>query len=516
MLILRIKQTECALEAGRLDEAYELVRAQDMWAHRRGQELAGRIAQALVSRGREHLAAGRLGQADADSQKAARLAGNTGDVAKLRVAVAAATAAVRQADREQAQALAAARQEIRQGHLSAGQRILANLGETRPAVGLLQDVAQQQATVDALVARTNECLGRDDWEAAVDELAKAPPAAGTDLRVRELSGQVKKKVSQRITEALRSGRLDVAGSLLARLQRLACGSVETEQLQRIVHQCRMAWVHVSAGDLQQAQESARRLAAMLPEAPWLDAAIVSMKQAGEAMEQLRAGPLGFVDSGEPRQRVPRPAFPEAAAAVAIPVCQGPKAESLPARFLLQVDGVGSFLVHRGARVTVGPISSSPACDVGLLTEAQTPVIAIERIEDDYFARSSVPVAVNERPTTGRLLATGDCVALSARSQLVFRLPSPASTSAVLDLKAGRLPRVDVRRVILMDRELVIGPGAAAHVRCDEATEAVVLVIRDGQLVCQARRGLLIDGKPAGMSAAITLGLPVRIGEVGLV
>ncbi len=517
MLILRIKQTECALDAGRLDEAFELVSADDLRTHRRGQELAGRLADAFVQRGREHLAAGRLGQADADTRKAARLAGNTGDVAKLRVAVAAAAAAVRQTEQQQAQALAAARQEIRQGHLSVGQRILKNLGDTQPAAAdLLHDVAQQRAMLDTLVARTGECLGRDDWEAAVDQLAKAPAAAGTDLRVRELAGQVEKRVSQQITEALRAGRLDVAGSLLTRLERLACGSVDAEQLRRIVDQCHMAWGHVSAGNMRLAEESARRLAAMLPDAPWIQTAIANMRQAGEVMEQLRSGPLGLVDRGEPRRTLPRPAFPEALAAVEIPVRHEPPATPLPAKFLLQVDGAGSFWVLRGNRVTVGPISSSPACDVGLLTEAQTPVITIERIEDDYFARSAVPIAINERSSTGRLLAGGDRLALSARSQLLFRLPSPASTSAVLDLKAGRMPRVDVRRVILMDRELVIGPGAAAHVRCDEAPEAVILMVRDGRLVCQARRGIVIDGKPAGTIAPIALGSPVRVGEVGFV
>ncbi|MFI5379185.1 MAG: hypothetical protein ACHRHE_07810 [Tepidisphaerales bacterium] len=516
MLILRIKQTECALDAGRLDEAFELVSADDIRAHRRGQELAGRLADALVHRGREHLAAGRLHQADADSQKAARLAGNTGDVAKLRVAVAAAIAAARQAEEQRVHALAAARQEIRQGHLSAGQRILEDLDETQLATDLRQDVAQQRAALDAVVARASECLGRDDWEAAVDQLAKAPAAAVSDLRVRELAGHVEKRVSQRITEALRAGRLDVAGSLLARLERLACGSVEAEQLRRIVDQCRLAWGHVSAGDLRQAEESSRRLAAMLPEAPWIEAAIANMRQAGEAMEQLRAGPLGLLDGGEPRRMDARPVRPASPAAVEIPVRRETPAGAVPAKFLLQVDGAGSFWVLRSGRVTVGPISSSPACDVGLLTEAQTPAITVERIEDDYFLRSTLPVAVNERPATGRLLVSGDRVTLSARSQLVFRLPSPASTSAVLDLKAGRLPRVDVRRVILMDRELVIGPGAAAHVRCDEAPEPVVLMVRDGRLVCQARRGMVIDGKAAGTSAAIALGSPVRVGEVGFV
>src|SRR5207249_1716458 len=123
-----------------------------------------------------------------------------------------------------------------------------------------------------------------------------------------------------------------------------------------------------------------------------------------------------------------------------------------------------------------------------------PPIAIERVDDDYFLRARVSVSAG--PAAGRLLAPGELLELSPRCRLTFQLPSAASTSAALDLTGARLPRSDVRRIILMDRDLVVGPSSAAHVTARELAENVVLHLSGDQLFCQSRGPLLIDGQPA--------------------
>ena len=62
-MILRIRQAECALADGRLDEAFELADRHDVRSHRRGQRLVGRLVRSLVDRGRKHLDAGRIAEA---------------------------------------------------------------------------------------------------------------------------------------------------------------------------------------------------------------------------------------------------------------------------------------------------------------------------------------------------------------------------------------------------------------------------------------------------------------------
>ena len=87
MLIVRIKQAQCALADGRLDEAYEIVKAEDVRRHRRGQKLVGKLARALAKRGQDNLVADRLQQALMDCNKAEKLAGNLQQIVQLRQAI---------------------------------------------------------------------------------------------------------------------------------------------------------------------------------------------------------------------------------------------------------------------------------------------------------------------------------------------------------------------------------------------------------------------------------------------
>ena len=175
---------------------------------------------------------------------------------------------------------------------------------------------------------------------------------------------------------------------------------------------------------------------------------------------------------------------------------------MPERFLLQVDGVGCFLVVRNSAVTIGSVSSSRQCDVGLIAQANLPVAMIERLDDDYFVRSDGSVRVNDKSATSRLLMHGDRIELSPRCTMKYHLPNAASTSAMLDLTGAKLPRADVRKVILLDSTIIVGPGSAAHVRADELAKPMVLHLRNGQLHC-----------PTDVMA---MDKPIRIGPLSMV
>jgi hypothetical protein len=193
--------------------------------------------------------------------------------------------------------------------------------------------------------------------------------------------------------------------------------------------------------------------------------------------------------------------------------------ALPQRFILRVDGAGSSMVLRQDRITIGPISSADRPDLGLLADVSLPVVTIERSEGDYFLRAAAAVLVNDKPTTGKLLADGDKIALSPRCRLRFRLPSAASSTAVLELSTARLPEADVRRVILLDREMILGPGAAAHVRADHLPVRAMLHVRGGRLLCRCegpQATMTVDRLPADPAAGIPMDTPVRLGPLGLV
>jgi hypothetical protein len=537
VLILRIRQAECALADGRLDEAFELADRNDVRSHRRGQRLVGRLVRALATRGTKHLDAGRLTDAASDSDKARRLGGMMPEVAELRSKVADALLARHRSERDNARLVAAARDQIDRGHLSAGGQLLAAVAEqeSRAAV-MLKDVEVRRAAVGSAAERAEAAIKRDDWEAAVRELARVRPAdTAADASFASLVGKVGKLVRERVHSALNDGDVYRADAMLARLMTVDGQGVETQQLSHAVAQCRAAWEHIDRCQPRQAEEVVRRIATLLPNASWPHSVAKQLRQAAELMDELRSGPLGSLAVSAMEhmstQPGPEPARRQGPAAGRSPFIQpvmaaspspSPAAipdylgEALPSRFVLQVDGAGSYLVVPQPLVTIGPVSSPRTPDVGLMADAGTSMVTIERVEEDYFLRASGPAAVNGRACSSKLLTSGDELALSPRCRFTFRLPNVASTSAVIDLTGTRYPRADVRRVILLDRELVIGPGAGAHVRIDELTEKVVLHVKGGRLFVQTASPVLAADRPVAPKTAVALGVHMKAGPVSFV
>jgi hypothetical protein len=143
-------------------------------------------------------------------------------------------------------------------------------------------------------------------------------------------------------------------------------------------------------------------------------------------------------------------------------------------------------------------------------------MTIERAEEDYFLRATQAVLVNDRPATQQLLADGDRIAPSPRCRVRFSLPNAASTSALLQLSGTRLPKTDARRVVLLNRELVIGPGPNSHIRADGLAESVVLYLRGDEMCCRSREPVLIDQKTLASSAGLPTDSSVRIGALSFV
>jgi hypothetical protein len=465
MLILRIRQAEVALSDGRLDEAFELIRPEPARTHRRGQRVMGKLVRALIHRGETHLSDERYLAALADCEKAQQLAGNLPDIVELRRKASDAMLDQQKVARRSAQVLAAAQQHIDRGELSRGAQLLKNVGEESRAVFLMNEI-----------------------EAKRDRLERAP-----ELR-------------QQLQQQIEAGRLDLADLNAAELRSIDGQNLESQALLSALDQCRSAWQMIQSGELRRAEETVRRHANMFPKAKWVAETSRQLSELARMMEEVRSGPLSMLAGSRdttvampspkamPKQ-MPPPGAPGLWAALGAngssPVTNG----SLPSKFILRVDGAGSFLVLRQPSVTIGPVSSSRVPDVGVIAEPGLPVATIDRVEDDYFLRGSA-IAGN------KLLASGDPIALSPRCKMNFILPHVASTTAVIDLTAARHPRSEIRRIILLDRDLVIGPGPNTHVRADQLTQPVVLKVRGDRLVTD--------------SGELPLGQTVQTGNVSLV
>jgi hypothetical protein len=335
-----------------------------------------------------------------------------------------------------------------------------------------------------------------------------------------LVAQTNSELSRRVAEAIETGRLDVAEALCRSMARLSQTSGSTAHLTSAIAQCRLAWNYLDAGQPHQAAEILRRQSIVFPSAQWIKEALGQLRQAEEAMSALRAGPLSLLSlhPNSPTEAPPsrNTGFqPVPAATHGLKTRDTVESSVLPSKFVLRVDGAGSFCVLRQALVTIGSISSPKAPDLGLIAEPGLPLATIERADEDYFIRGST-VAVNDKPAPNKLLANGDRIALSPRCRMSFSMPAATSTSAVLDLIGARFPRAEVRRVILLDRDLVIGPGNATHVRVEDASENIILHLRDGRIFCEAKTPVEVSGAPMDRNAGIPLDAHVKVGAVSFV
>jgi hypothetical protein len=443
-----MRQAEVAMSDGRLDEAYRLVQSDSLRTHRRGQALINELVKKFVERGKSHLKNDRAVQALADCEKAQTLGGNREDVLALRSEIEAAIVFNDRARRASAQA------------------------------GLIETAAQ---LVDS-------ALGRQDLDRATAELIRARGNGCTDHRLRELDGNVRTTLREQIEKSLIEGRLDQAQSFSDRLCRLDPDGFQAQQLRRTIEQLTAAWAAIENAQFHEAKEILARVTKQLPQAIWISQTLEHVTAAEESLAALRVGPLGFLTVSDEKNQ---PALgPTSSRPVPGPV---PGGSALPTKFLLQVDGAGSYLILRKSHITLGPISSSRAADVALVAEPSAAHISIERLEDDYFLRTG---------NSSKLLASGDRICLSPRCTLTFAMPNPSSTTATLELVAGRFPRADIRRVILLDQDLIIGPHSTAHIRADHLTESVVIRATDERLIC--------NGQP------IALGLPTRIDGISMI
>lgn len=523
MLILRLKRAESAIADGRLDEAFDIVQSEDIKQHRNGQKLIGRLARAFAKRGRENLDAERIQSALTDCNKAEKLAGNTADVAMLRSAICSEMEQKRLINRHRSLKVAQARQHIREGWLSAGEQILQDAGDRDGEAGVvLQEAAAARLQMGDAVRKARTALQRDDLDGAIELMLKGGVVGTQSDEIAELISKVRSLAINRIRENIENGRLSLACSMWQRISPMANGCGEIADLGRTLTHCRQAAEHIAAGRPREAVPLLAKVRLTCPSAKWLSPAADHARQAAELLEELAASPLGMdlAEGGSSPQpqsdmsdRSGRSFTP--AAANKTPSEAGSDS-TLPSRFMLQIDGIGSFFVLRQERVTIGPVSSSARPTVGLMADPNIPVVTIERSEDDYFLRSSSPVRVNDTATTDKLLVDGDRISLSPRCVMRFNLANAASTTATISLSSARLGRADVRKIILMDRDLLIGPTAGNHIVAESLDETVTLFAQNGRLLCRAAGTVLVEDKPVGANAGLPVDKQIRIGQISMV
>lgn len=518
MFDLRLKRIQVAIADGRLDEACELMRDPSLRAHRTGQKLLTRLVKAYVKRGQEHLAAGRIASALDDCNRAEKLAGNMPAVMDLRSAVCKEMETNRLAAQQQAQQLERGRQQLQNGWLSAGQKILSG-SDDKHAQMLLDDARFHLTAMEESLKRIQKALDSGDFELA----GRIYHEQGLARTLNEQAGGMLRKIQARadrqIREHLDEGHLQQAGAILSRLPACVLDCPELQGARQGLACCRQAADFIETGSFLEASLYMKKAQTLLPKAKWIREGLQQVQKAAQVQTDLQAGPLGLLENTGiyPLEMAEKAApmqynSPGQNPMKAPLMTMEPKKQGLsgfPQMFVLQLDGIGAYLVHRADHVTAGPVSSSARPDIGFIAAPDSGVKQIERLDGDYFACD-----YHRGPQTasgGRhLLSEGDKIEISPRCRMKFSRPNPASGTACLILSSARLPRADVQQVILMDREILIGPGRNCHVQTGQLSETLTLFVQDGRLLCREN-----GGGPVNECKGIGINQRVEIGTVGL-
>lgn len=513
MFSLKIKQAETALSEGRLDEAYQLLSDPDVRSHRRGQALITQVTDRLHHRIEQHLQQSQFEAALQDCHRALALAGNLPELEQLR-----ATAAdqLQREQRQQAQErelLLAARRCVAEGEFSLGQELCGRLPEEAPQrAELSARIHQQRQAVESALARAQQAWHRQAMHETVAALRELHRLAPQHQALHGLRTDVLNSLCAEARQAIQQGQCSRADALLQLAVSLDQEDLQVTDTVALLRRGQRAAQQIEASDFGAAWESLRVLGQLLPGSVWIEDALHWAQQAQEARQALRGCPL-FALSGRPNSTPMEQQKREVCSVRSLAgYSLGAPNTIAPARFLLQVDGAGRFLVHRPSAIRLGsPRDASPVDIDWSGTELEQPLV-LERMEEDYFLRSAQPVRVNGKQVTSALLKDGDRLFIGSRGAMKFVLPCAASHSAVLQFSGIRLHPPDARGVILMDEAIVIAPTQQAHIRVRDLPRGFVLFHRQERLWIRHLDGS--DGQESPRE--VRLGDPVALGSASLV
>lgn len=520
MFNLRLRQAEAACKEGRLDEAVELARQRDVREHHDGQKLITRLTAALVARGHEHLAAGRIDEARRDCRQAESFGGNQTDVAEFAAAIAETTDAQRRQSERDRELVTAVSREVDRGECAVGERILERVSDDISAAGRLGDrIAVRREQIDAALERVKQAVESNrkfETMSALQELQRLNPQ---HPELPALIDRVTGPVVSEVRTAANEGRLDRAAVTLEAVRPLIDLDPELGELDRMLSLAQQVSDDIAASRFDEAAAGAKTLRTLLGKADWVKQLADRTEQAAALAAELKSTPLrlleglrlaethSYRDSGtpaEPRLRKQQPARPEPRPLVNN---VGP---DVSGGYLLRIDGIGSALLLPGSRLRIGAAGRSQA-DLALSGYPQGEASTIERIGGDYRFRAGCEARLNGKPSKEKLLSADERIELGRRCRVRFRKPHAASSSALIELTGTRLSRADVRTVVLFDDTVIAGPSRSCHLVGASLEQPLVVFRRGGEFF--VRNGIAGRGPRAAEAMPLEIGQPVETGGV---
>ena len=243
-----------------------------------------------------------------------------------------------------------------------------------------------------------------------------------------------------------------------------------------------------------AREALDELAAHYSRAPWIRRVKRALRDGAKVARLIADSPLAA------RQRDPDDAQPASG-----PAADASVSQDVPGRFMLWVDGIGSYLVLTRPAIVVGRATAKNSVDLPLRAAVSRRHAQIERVEGDWFLTAYKPISVNGRPVERALLCDGDEVQFGRAPACRFGTPSRLSATSVMTFSGACLPSRDTREVVLMADNVIMGADASCHVQSVSAETRAVLFRGEDGLKCQTEGRATVNGQERETPCAVQLG-----------
>ena len=524
--LVQIQKARCAFRNGHLDEAFAIASRDDLKDYRQCQKLLEDLLDPLLARAREHLAAGRHEDALADIERAQRAGGNQPETASLREEALAALAHRNQAAHHGRHALDSVHRHLEEGRLDEGAnrlaaaRVASENREKAEELGRLLESRKRQA--EEARSRIEACLRSGAVEDALRAAQSLQAMAAGQPETHAVLDQTVRQVEAEVADALTTAAIGRARRLLELAASLPVGADHLQPWVEALDLIDKAAAALDRGQWSDGRTYCTRLKSLLPSANWVIQNETLFATMEETLYQLRSGPVGASASNvkgnpappphlSPTVHVPLPGEGECATAgIARPK---PGNNTIGDRFTLWVEGVGTYLLLRSERITIGRAGSSATPDIALPADLEGAHAQILRVDHDYFLVPRGPAAVNGTATTRHLLADGDEILLGARGRMTFKLPTALSGTALLELGPGLRMPGDVRHVLLLDEHLIFGPPGQTHIRIPGLRDRIVLSAEREGFRCRAFTPVSIDGTLRSRNELLPAGSNVEAGPV---
>ncbi len=336
-----------------------------------------------------------------------------------------------------------------------------------------------------LAARRPEPARRAAEEALAEAVPGSPEAERLASLLETAAGEIAAAGGFRdeVRSALRTGDYGAANAAIERLERVAPGAIEQDDLRSKLDACRSV-EEALGGTRASGGEDMDRIVDRLKRSPG-DRSLLFHIRRRAGRRSGRVGP----------------------------------------RFVLRVEEAGECLVVSHERVTIGSVAGRDA-DLRVMANVGRLHAAIERGFDfhsgvEYRLKSldGRECRVNGKVVADSPLGSGDEIALGPDLRIRFELPSEKSASARLTFAPGF--GVDgVERVILLkadgaDGRIVLASSDRAHVPVAHLRREVELYVAAGlgDLVCHSLAGVEVDGEGGRAEEKLFPGCYVRSGEV---